>query len=145
MIRINGMEVLADNQLLSDCLKNNGYRLERVAVAVNGQIVPKVQYSATVLMPGDRVEVVSLVGGGRCFFYWNKPYEGIKIDYIRIGANYMKHQDLLVLGGKEFSSRFILGSGKYSLDLIKAAIECAEAQMITLAVRRTNTKENENI
>lgn len=57
----------------------------------------------------------------------------------------MKHQDLLVLGGKEFSSRFILGSGKYSLDLIKAAIECAEAQMITLAVRRTNTKENENI
>ena len=64
MIRINGMEVLADNQLLSDCLKNSGYRLERVAVAVNGQIVPKVQYSATVLMPGDRVEVVSLVGGG---------------------------------------------------------------------------------
>ncbi|WP_143321700.1 thiazole synthase [Clostridium sp. HBUAS56010] len=57
----------------------------------------------------------------------------------------MENQDLFVLGGKKFSSRFILGSGKYSLNLIKAAIECAEAQIITLAVRRTNTKENENI
>jgi thiazole synthase len=57
----------------------------------------------------------------------------------------MENQDLFVLGGKKFSSRFILGSGKYSLNLIKAAIECAQAQIITLAVRRTNTKENENI
>ena len=53
--------------------------------------------------------------------------------------------DLLKLGGREFSSRFILGSGKYSLDLIKAAVECAGTEIITLAVRRTNTKENENI
>ncbi|GHU40500.1 thiazole synthase [Clostridia bacterium] len=54
-------------------------------------------------------------------------------------------KDPLILGGKEFSSRFILGSGKYSLPLIQAAVEYAEAQMITLAVRRTNTNENENI
>ena len=32
-------------------------------------------------------------------------------------------KDMLVLGGHEFSSRFILGSGKYSLDLIQAAVE----------------------
>ena len=44
----------------------------------------------------------------------------------------MKDQkDMLLLGGKEFSSRFILGSGKYSLELIKAAVEHAGAQMIT--------------
>jgi thiazole synthase len=30
-------------------------------------------------------------------------------------------EDKLVLGGKEFSSRFILGSGKYNINLIKAA------------------------
>ena len=54
-------------------------------------------------------------------------------------------KDTFVLGGKEFSSRFILGSGKYSMELIKAAVENAEAQIITLAVRRTNTKKNENI
>ena len=55
------------------------------------------------------------------------------------------NKDTFTLGGKEFSSRFILGSGKYSLDLIKAAVENAGAEIITLAVRRTNTKATENI
>ena len=54
-------------------------------------------------------------------------------------------QDKLILGGKEFTSRFILGSGKYSLSLIEAAVKYAGAQIITLAVRRANTKEKENI
>ena len=54
-------------------------------------------------------------------------------------------KDTFTLGGKEFSSRFILGSGKYSMELIKAAVENAGAQIITLAVRRTNTKKSENI
>ncbi|HIT61266.1 MAG TPA: thiazole synthase [Candidatus Fimousia stercorigallinarum] len=57
----------------------------------------------------------------------------------------MMNKDTFTLGGKEFSSRFILGSGKYSLDLIKAAVENAGAEIITLAVRRTNTKATENI
>ena len=41
--------------------------------------------------------------------------------------------DKLILGGHEFSSRFILGSGKYSLDLIRASVEQAGAEIITLA------------
>ncbi|HWQ75745.1 MAG TPA: thiazole synthase [Syntrophomonas sp.] len=49
------------------------------------------------------------------------------------------NDDKLVLGGHEFTSRFILGSGKYNLELIRAAIEYARAQIITLAVRRANT------
>lgn len=57
----------------------------------------------------------------------------------------MKNDDKLVLGEKEFSSRFILGSGKYSLSLIEAAVRDAGAEIITLAVRRANTKEHENI
>ncbi len=64
MVRVNGIEVPADNRILRDCLKDNGYCLERVAVAVNGLIVPKIQYDNTVLMPGDSIDVVSLVGGG---------------------------------------------------------------------------------
>lgn len=36
-------------------------------------------------------------------------------------------EDKLILGGHAFSSRFILGSGKYSLPLIKAAAEQAGA------------------
>lgn len=54
-------------------------------------------------------------------------------------------QDKLILGNHEFTSRFILGSGKYSLDLIKAAIENAGAQIITLALRRAATGEVANI
>ena len=29
------------------------------------------------------------------------------------------NEDKLILGGHEFTSRFILGSGKFSLDLVK--------------------------
>lgn len=53
--------------------------------------------------------------------------------------------DHLIIGSHQFTSRFILGSGKYSLDLITAAIKNAQAEIITLAVRRTNTKNQENI
>jgi thiazole biosynthesis protein thiG len=56
----------------------------------------------------------------------------------------MIQNDKLVIGGHEFDSRFILGSGKYNLELIKAAVEHANAQIITLALRRANTGE-ENI
>lgn len=55
------------------------------------------------------------------------------------------NNDKLILGGHEFGSRFILGSGKYSLNLIEAAVRDAGAEIITLAVRRANTKEQENI
>ena len=55
------------------------------------------------------------------------------------------NNDKLILGGHEFDSRFILGSGKYSLNLIEAAVRDAGAEIITLAVRRANTKEQENI
>ena len=48
----------------------------------------------------------------------------------------MQTNDKLIIGGHEFTSRFILGSGKYSLNLIEAAVKDAGAQIITLAVRR---------
>ena len=53
--------------------------------------------------------------------------------------------DKRIIGGHEFNSRFILGSGKYSMKLIDSAIKDAGAEIITLAVRRANTKEQENI
>ena len=53
--------------------------------------------------------------------------------------------DKLILGGREFNSRFILGSGKYSLDLIRAAVEQGGAEIITLALRRANTAQGQNI
>ncbi|MEE1313057.1 MAG: thiazole synthase [Lachnospiraceae bacterium] len=53
--------------------------------------------------------------------------------------------DILKIGNHEFASRFILGSGKYSLELIDAAVKEAGAQMVTLALRRANEGGLENI
>lgn len=53
--------------------------------------------------------------------------------------------DNLKIGKFEFGSRFILGSGKYSLELINSAIKEAGAEMITLALRRVNANGLENI
>ena len=57
----------------------------------------------------------------------------------------MENNDQLIIAGHKFSSRFILGSGKFSLDLVKAAVESAGAEIVTLALRRANTKTEYNI
>ena len=54
-------------------------------------------------------------------------------------------EDTWKIGNHEFTSRFSLGSGKYSLDLIKAAVEQAGAEIITLALRRVNEGGAANI
>ena len=55
------------------------------------------------------------------------------------------NQDKLVIGGHEFTSRFILGSGKFSLEMTKKVVENAGVEMATLAVRRANSGNEENI
>lgn len=57
----------------------------------------------------------------------------------------MEQKDTLILGGHEFTSRFILGSGKYSVNLIKAAVEQAGAQIVTMALRRAEAGQKDNI
>jgi thiazole synthase len=49
----------------------------------------------------------------------------------------MTHDDPLVLGGKEFRSRLIVGTGKYpSMELMQQCHEASGADMVTVAVRR---------
>ena len=47
--------------------------------------------------------------------------------------------DKLVIGGREFGSRFILGSGKFSLEKTREVIENGGVEMATLALRRANS------
>ena len=54
-------------------------------------------------------------------------------------------KDCFFVGVRSFRSRFILGSGKFGLDLIRAAVEAGGAEIITLALRRANLKGYENI
>lgn len=52
--------------------------------------------------------------------------------------------DKFKLGGKEFNSRFIMGSGKFDPNLIQACINEGEVEIVTMALRRVHDK-NENI
>ena len=54
-------------------------------------------------------------------------------------------QDKLIIGGKEFDSRFILGSGKFSLKFMKSFIENDEVEMVSVALRRANIGGGNNI
>ena len=47
-------------------------------------------------------------------------------------------KDALIIGGHQFNSRFILGSGKFSLEMTRAVIENGGVEMATLALRRAN-------
>ena len=53
--------------------------------------------------------------------------------------------DELRIGGRAFRSRFILGSGKFSLGMTKTVMENGGAEIATLAVRRANAGGEENI
>ena len=54
-------------------------------------------------------------------------------------------KDTLILGGKEFHSRFILGSGKFSLQLIRDVMQYGGSEIATIALRRANADSPENI
>lgn len=65
MIAVNGESVdIQAGQTLLELLEAQGYRLEVIAVEYNGAILNKAVYGSTVLQEGDKLEVVSFVGGG---------------------------------------------------------------------------------
>lgn len=65
MVKINGnFEENTDGQRLDEYLKNRGFKKNRIAVELNGDIVPRADYENYVLKDGDVLEVVSFVGGG---------------------------------------------------------------------------------
>lgn len=64
-MRINGEEFKPQNPLtLAQLLQQRGCVLDRVAVELNGEIVPKASYETTHLSENDSIEIVSFVGGG---------------------------------------------------------------------------------
>ena len=86
----------------------------RVAVERNREIVPMSQWADVALADGDAVEIVHFVGGGQADDSWT-------------------------VAGRTFSSRLIVGTGKYR-DYAQnaAAAEASGAEIVTVAVRRVN-------
>lgn len=64
MICINGEKIEKEEIKLSSYLEENEINPQRIAVELNGEILPKSQYGDTVLKDGDIVEIVNFVGGG---------------------------------------------------------------------------------
>ncbi len=53
--------------------------------------------------------------------------------------------DQLVIAGKSYSSRLLVGTGKYKdFDETRAAVEASGAHIVTVAIRRTNIGQNPN-
>ena len=64
MVTVNGEKKEGSGKTVEEMLQSSGYQMERVAVELNEEILPKTQYAETILKTGDCVEVIEFVGGG---------------------------------------------------------------------------------
>ena len=65
MITVNGKQIqLTAEMSVADYLEQNNYQINRIAVEMNEEILPKYSYSETMLKDGDRLEIVTFGGGG---------------------------------------------------------------------------------
>jgi len=55
---------LTSKTLLSDALQQWGYGESKIAVAINGEFVPRSTYAERELLNGDQIDIVKPVGGG---------------------------------------------------------------------------------
>ena len=109
---------------VTDLLNTLGQDPASVAVERNLQIVPKSAYEQTQLETGDEIEVVHFVGGGE------RQQPGVGQD----GG--------WTVAGQRFTSRLIVGTGKYKdFETNARAVEAAGAEIVTVAVRRVNVSD----
>ncbi len=64
LITINGNRIEQNKLSLKEYLESTGLNPKRIAVEINGEILPKSEYDSSVLKDGDKVEIVNFVGGG---------------------------------------------------------------------------------
>lgn len=127
-LTVNGEPRQVTPGSVADLLAQLGYDRRRVAVEVNESVVPAVQHTERPLNPGDRVEIVTLVGGG--------------------SGDSPPADKPLVIGKFRFKSRLITGTGKYSsYEVMRDALAASACEVTTVAVRRERLvdKEGRNI
>ncbi|MFA5122824.1 sulfur carrier protein ThiS [Zavarzinia sp.] len=117
-ITVNGDAVaLAEPATVAALIGNLGFDPAKVAVERNLEIVPRSTYAEVKLAEGDRIEIVHFIGGGEA-----------AVD-----------EDPLVIAGRKFTSRLLVGTGKYKdFDETRDAIRASGAEIVTVAVRRVN-------
>jgi thiazole synthase len=116
-IELNGSPLeLAEGAALIDAVREAGADAARgVAVALEGEVVPRSEWTATRLRDGQSVEVLAAIQGG-------SP----ELD-----------DSGWELGGRQWSSRLIAGTGGFrSLEQMEAALAAAGSEIVTVALRR---------
>jgi thiazole synthase len=97
----------------------------RVAIERNEDVVPRKTWSEAAVAEGDKIEIVAFIGGGS----GGGPDAGPSA-----GA-----EDVLVLAGRRYRSRLLVGTGKYrSIEETRRAIELTGAEIVTVALRRVD-------
>lgn len=117
-IYVNGeKKSLKEGSSIADLVSDLGFENKRIAVELNKEILPFDQYVSKILITNDRLEIVQAIGGGQ--------------------------SDELTIADKTFHSRLLVGTGKYKdLNETYLAIEASGAEIVTVAIRRTNIGQN---
>ena len=113
---------VAAGSSVADLLASLDLPAEKVAVERNLAIVPRSTFADVVLAEGDALEIVHFVGGGQ--------------------SDSADDGDTWEVAGRRFTSRLIVGTGKYK-DYAQnaAAAEASGAEIVTVAVRRVNVTD----
>jgi thiazole synthase len=122
-VTINGENRRLDGPVtLKALLAGLGLDPAKIAIERNLEIVPRSQYEAVTVDEGDRLEIVHFIGGG------NAP-----------AAPEPRPDTPLTIAGRTYTSRLIIGTGKYkSYEENARALEASGAEIVTVAVRRVN-------
>jgi thiazole synthase len=120
-VTLNGEQRRTDAATIADLVRELDLPPEKVAVERNGEISPRTRLAETALEDGDVLEIVHFVGGG--------DHPGAKAD-------------TWTVAGRSFTSRLIVGTGKYrDFEQNAAAVEASGAEIVTVAVRRVNVTD----
>jgi len=63
-VKVNGEHLVTETSTLTEFLRSNGYDEKRIAVELNGKIIPRKEYVNVMLRGEDVLEIVGFVGGG---------------------------------------------------------------------------------
>ena len=64
-ITVNGKKYkIKENQNILMLLKKLGFKMSKVAVEINQDLIPRETYKSVTLKKGDKVEIVTFLGGG---------------------------------------------------------------------------------
>ena len=114
-LTVNGEPRKSSAATIAALVRELELKPEKVAVERNGTIVPRSTLAQAPLADGDVLEIVHFVGGG---------------------SGEAAADDTWTVAGRTFTSRLIIGTGKYrDYATNAAAAEAAGAEIVTVAMR----------